>query len=58
MHVFDMNGKIVKATQFYNEADNGKTLLTFDSGQLPAGVYSVAVYTGGSFVTKKFIGTN
>lgn len=53
-----MNGKIVKATQFYNEADNGKTLLTFDSGQLPAGVYSVAVYTGGSFVTKKFIGTN
>lgn len=58
VHVFDMNGKMVKATQFYNAADNGKTLLTFDAGQLSAGVYSVNVYTGGSFSTKKFIVTN
>lgn len=55
VYVFDINGKMVQASQFYNGTLSGESKLTFSKANLSSGIYHLKVYNNGNLQAKKFI---
>lgn len=55
IHIYDVNGKMVQASQFYNATESGQSRVTFSKEKLSSGVYHLNIYNDGTLQTKKFI---